>query len=134
MRYLLDTDMCIYIIKNRPERALRKLRSKAMEQVAVSTITVAELEYGVVKSRQPERNKIALTQFLIPFGMVDFDHEAARDYGRIRADLESRGSPIGPMDMLLAAQATSNDMVLVTNNDREFSRVKELRLENWVAE
>lgn len=133
MNYLLDTNTCIYIIKRKPESTIRKLRAKRPEQIAVSTITVAELEYGIAKSQRPERNRIALMEFLVPFAVVDFDHTAARDYGRIRAALESIGSPIGPMDLLLAAQALSQDLTLVTSNESEFGRVDGLRVENWVV-
>jgi tRNA(fMet)-specific endonuclease VapC len=134
MKYLLDTDTSIYIIKKKPETVLRRLRSEAIEQVAVSTITVAELEYGVAKSQRPERNRLALMEFLLPFALLDFDYAAAQAYGAIRAGLEVRGSPIGPMDLLLAAQAVSRDLVLVTNNVREFRKVAALRIENWAVE
>jgi tRNA(fMet)-specific endonuclease VapC len=133
MMYLLDTDTSIYIVKKKPESVFRKLRSQGMEQVAVSTITVAELEHGVEKSQQPERNRVALMEFLIPFALIDFDYKAAQAYGRIRAALESKGSPIGPMDLLLAAQALSRDLIFVTNNVREFRRVEGLRVENWAV-
>lgn len=134
MNYLLDTNTCIYIIKRRPDSALRKLRSKRIEQVGVSTITIAELEYGVAKSRQPDRNRIALVGFLVPFAVVEFDQAAAQAYGAIRAALERKGAPIGPMDLLLAAQAIAGELTLVTNNEREFRRVEGLRVENWVVE
>lgn len=133
MTYLLDTDTTIYIIKKKPESVFRKLRPQGMEQVAVSTITVAELEHGVAKSQQPERNRVALMEFLIPFALIDFDHKAARTYGKIRAAVESKGSPIGLMDLLLAAQALSRDLIFVTNNVREFRRVEGLRVENWAV-
>jgi tRNA(fMet)-specific endonuclease VapC len=133
MTYLLDTDTSIYIIKQKPASVLRRLRSEAIEQIAVSTITVAELEHGVTKSHQPERNRLALMEFLLPFALLDFDYPAAEAYGSIRTALEARGSPIGPLDLLLAAQAVSRDLVLVTNNTREFARVPGLRIENWAA-
>lgn len=133
MTYLLDTDTSIYIIKKKPESVLRRLRSEGIEQVALSTITVAELEHGVAKSQRPEQNRLALMEFLLPFVLLDFDHAAAQAYGAIRAGLEARGSPIGPMDLLLAAQAVSRGLVLVTNNVREFKKVAGLRIENWAA-
>ena len=111
---------------------LRRLYSCAVEQIAVSAITVAELQHGAAKSQQPERNRQALMEFLLPFSLLDFDCAAAAAYGVIRADLEVRGAPIGPMDRLLAAQAISRDLVLVTNNTREFARVPGLRTANWV--
>ena len=96
-----------------------------------SSITVAELEYGVARSKFPERNRVALTEFLVPFTILDFDQAAASCYGIIRASLEKRGKPIGPMDLLLSAQACVENLILVTNNLREFQRVEGLHAENW---
>jgi tRNA(fMet)-specific endonuclease VapC len=132
MTYLLDTNTCIYIINKKPASAIRKIQTRQPEQVAISSITIAELEYGVARSQQPERNRVALLGFLMPFTILDFDHEAATFYGIIRSSLEKVGKPIGPMDLLLAAQARARNMVLVTNNLREFKRVEGLRVENWV--
>ena len=132
MTYLLDTNTCIYIINKKPASAIGKIQTKQPEQVAISSITIAELEYGVARSQHPERNRVALMEFLMPFTIVDFDHEAATSYGIIRSSLEKAGKPIGPMDLLLAAQARAHNMVLVTNNLKEFKRVEGLRLENWV--
>lgn len=133
MTYLLDTDTCIYLIKRKPPSAIQRMRSLAVEEIAISTITVAELEYGAAKSQNPDRNRMALLKFLLPFAILDFGQPAATHYGSIRTELESRGTPIGPMDMLLAAQARATDLVLVTNNTREFSRVGGLRIENWAT-
>jgi len=83
------------------------------------------------RSRYPDRNRIALLEFLLPFALLDFDQAAAVEYGRIRLLLESKGQPIGPMDLLLAAQAKAHDLILVTNNEKEFARIEGLRLENW---
>ena len=132
MNYLLDTNICIYIIKKKPSAVLKRLQSKQPGQIALSTITLAELEYGIARSRYPDRNRIALLEFLFPFVILDFDQRACLDYGRIRASLEAKGRPIGPMDLLLAAQAKSRNLILVTNNEREFKRIKGLRIENWV--
>ena len=132
MNYLLDTNTCIYIINKRPASAIRKLQSKRPEQVAVSAITVAELEYGVARSQYPDRNRVALMEFLMPFSILDFDQGSAAAYGITRSSLEKAGKPIGPLDMLLAAQARAYNLVLVTNNLREFRRVSGLLLENWV--
>ncbi len=131
MNYLLDTDICIYIINRKPPAVLKRVQSKQPGQIAISTITLAELEYGIVRSRYPDRNRIALLEFLLPFVILDFDPGASAEYGRIRSSLESKGRPIGPMDLLLAAQATSHDLVLVTNNEKEFARIDGLRIENW---
>jgi tRNA(fMet)-specific endonuclease VapC len=133
VNYLLDTNTCIYIINRKPASALKRIQTKRPEQVAISTITQAELEYGLARSKSPERNRIALLQFLFPFQLLDFDQLAAVQYGSIRFDLESIGKPIGSMDLLIAAQAVSRDLILVTNNEREFKRVEGLKIENWVS-
>ena len=111
---------------------VQRIRSFAPEEIAVSTITVAELEYGIAKSGQPDRNRVAMVQFLVPFAILDFDQGASAQYGLIRSGLEAAGTPIGPMGMLLAAQALASDLTLVTNNTREFERVVGLKVENWV--
>ena len=133
MNYLLDTNTCIYIINKKPAAVLKRVQSKRPGQIAISTITIAELAYGVARSGYPERNRIALLEFLFPFTILDFDQRASMEYGRIRASLEAKGRPVGPMDMLLAAQATSHNLILVTNDEREFKRIDGLRIENWVC-
>jgi len=132
MNYLLDTNICIYIINKKPASVIKRIQTKQPEQIAISTITQAELEYGIARSRNVDQNRIALLEFLFPFLLIDFDQMAAVQYGLIRASLESRGKPIGSMDMLLAAQAVSRDLILVTNNEKEFHRIEGLKLENWV--
>ena len=132
MNYLLDTNICIYIINKKTASVIKRIQSKQPEQIAISTITQAELEYGIARSRNVDQNRIALLEFLFPFLLIDFDQMAAVQYGLIRASLESRGKPIGSMDMLLAAQAVSRDLILVTNNEKEFHRIEGLKLENWV--
>jgi len=131
MIYLLDTNICIYIISKKPPAVVKLIQSKQPEQIAISSITIAELEYGIVRSRYPDRNRIALLEFLIPFMILDFDQMASVVYGWIRSFLESKGKPIGPMDLLLAAQAKSRNMILVTNNEKEFNRIDGLQTENW---
>lgn len=131
MIYLLDTNFCIYIINKKPPAVVKRIQSKQPEQIAISSITIAELEYGIVRSRYPDRNRIALLEFLIPFMILDFDQMASVVYGWIRSFLESKGKPIGPMDLLLAAQAKSRNMILVTNNEKEFNRIDGLQTENW---
>jgi tRNA(fMet)-specific endonuclease VapC len=111
---------------------IKRIQSKQREQIAISTITQAELEYGIARSRNVDQNRIALLEFLLPFLLIDFDQMAAVQYGLIRASLESRGNPVGSMDMLLAAQAKSRDLILVTNNEKEFHRIEGLKLDNWV--
>ena len=134
MNYLLDTNICIYLIRKKPAVVLRRMQAKQPGQIAISTITLAELEYGIARSRYPDRNRIALLEFLLPFAILDFDQKACVDYGRIRASLAAKGRPIGPMDLLLAAQAKSRGLVLVTNNVKEFRRIDGLKIENWTRE
>ena len=133
MKYLLDTNTCIYIINKKPPSAVNRIRSKHPDEVSISTITIAELEYGVHRSKHADQNRIALLEFLVPFVILDFDQSAAAVYGSVRASLERKGSPIGPMDLLLAAQALSQQLTLVTNNEREFRRVAGLQIENWIG-
>lgn len=131
MKYLLDTNTCIYVINMKPQAVIERIRKKKPEDVAISSITLAELEYGVSRSKYPDRNRVALLQFLFPFMIVDFDQMAAQEYGTIRTKLESIGKPIGPMDMLIAAQAKALSLIVVTNNEKEFKRVEGLSIENW---
>jgi len=132
MNYLLDTNVCIYIIKEKPESVIKKFERISPMEVGVSIITVAELEFGVAKSQYPEKNRKALEQFILPLIILPFDLEDTRAYGDIHHHLESRGTPIGAMDMLIAAQARRREVVLVSNNEQEFSRIPGLRVENWV--
>jgi len=132
MKYLLDTNICIYIINKKSPVAVNRIRSKQPDEIAISTITIAELEYGVYRSQHVDQNRIALLEFLVPFTILDFDQSAAALYGSIGASLELKGIPIGPMDLLLAAQAMSKSLILVTNNEREFNRLDGMQIENWV--
>ncbi len=132
MRFLLDTDICIYVINERPASVLTHFRRHRVGEIGVTAITVAELAYGVEKSGSA-RNRVALERFLLPLEIVDFDNDAAFAYGRLRAELELEGSPIGPLDMLIAAQALARGSTLVSNNEREFRRVSGLPVENWAA-
>ena len=131
MKCLLDTSICIYIIKKKDEGILQKLQSYRDGDIGISSITIAELEYGVAKSKQSHGNRIALVSFLIPFEILNFDQEAAIAYGLIRTWLEKEGKPIGPIDMLLASQARSKGIVLVTENESEFRKIPGLKIENW---
>lgn len=134
MRYMLDTNICIYAIKHKPPEVIRKFLSHDPSDLCISSITYAELMHGVEKSMAVERNRVAIMMFLSPISILDFDSYAAREYGRIRADLERKGTPIGPMDMLIAAHARAEGLILVTNNTREFERVEELEIEDWTKE
>jgi tRNA(fMet)-specific endonuclease VapC len=131
MKYMLDTNICIYIIKQKPIEVIQKLRSLDVSDVCISSISLSELENGVSKSAHPLKNKIALTQFLGPIDIYDFDDKAAEIYGSLRTHLEKNGTPIGPLDTLIGAHALSLDYTLVTNNVKEFNRIEELKIENW---
>ena len=130
--YLLDTNICIYIIKKMPAHVLKTLKRKLKKNIYISSITIAELEYGIAKSQFPEKNRIALIEFLSIFNILPFDDNDAVDFGEIKKELEKKGKIIGPMDLLLAAQAKSKKLILVTNNTKEFERVKGLTIENWL--
>lgn len=132
IEFLLDTNICIYIIKKKPLSVINKLQSLDVADIGISSITLSELEYGVSKSTQPEKNKLALIKFLAPIQIVLYDDMAAEKYGDIRATLEKSGKIIGPLDMLIAAHALSLGCILVTNNTKEFERIKLLKIENWV--
>ena len=129
--YLLDTNICIYIIKKRPEQVIERLRHTRISEVGVSSITLSELEYGAAKSSRPAQNKLAIVEFLAPLEILSFDDMAAQEYGKVRAYLEKQGTPIGSMDMLIAAHALSLNCILVTNNEREFRHIPTLKIQNW---
>ena len=132
MRFIFDTNICIYIIKRKPVQLLDRLRTLDVSDVAISSITLSELEYGVAKSSRPAQNRDALSAFLVPLEILAFDQGAAFHYGEIRAFLERKGIIIGAMDMLIASHARSLSLTLVTNNIGEFSRVPGLHVENWL--
>jgi tRNA(fMet)-specific endonuclease VapC len=130
--YLLDTNICIYIINSNPGTVVERIKQFKPSQVKLSAISLCELEYGVSKSRNREKNRNALVDFASAFDILPFDDNDAEVFGLIRAYLEKRGQVIGSYDMQIAAQAISNDLILVTNNTGEFERIKDLKLENWV--
>ena len=131
MRYLLDTNICIYVIKHKPEKVFQKLQTIHPEDVCISSVTYAELVHGVEKSAAVEKNRLALSILLANMEILDFDVDAADCYGKIRAGLEKNGTPIGPLDMMIAGHAQSLGYTVVTNNVKEFSRVSALKMENW---
>ena len=133
MNYLLDTNICIYLIKRKPPEVLQRFLQLQPGSVFISSVTTSELYYGAQKSQKVQTNLEALNNFLLPFRIVDYDESSSFLYGELRADLEKRGQPIGPLDMMIAAHALSLDVPLVTNNTKEFERVKGLKLENWVG-
>ncbi len=131
MRYMLDTNTCIFLIRKKPAGVIMRLTRTPVDDVMISAITLSELEYGVHKSEKREQNLLALTEFIAPLEVVPFDDSAASHYGRIRAHLEAKGTPIGPMDLLIASHALSLDLTVVTNNTKEFRRVPKLKVEDW---
>lgn len=131
MRYMLDTNICIFIIKHKPEKVFNKLMEHEPEEICISAVTYAELMHGVEKSKSVEKNRAVLTQLLSNIEVLPFDDNAAEEYGMIRADLEKKGTPIGPLDTMIAGHARSLDYTLVTNNTREFKRVENLVVEDW---
>lgn len=132
MKVMLDTNICIYLIKQQPPNILERFLSHPVGDIGISSITVAELAYGVSKSRHATKNRQALELFLAPLEVAAFGQMAAWAYGRLREQLEAKGTPIGSMDLLIAAHALSLHVRLVSNNLREFRRVPGLRLENWL--
>lgn len=132
MKYMLDTNICIYLIKKKPPSVLRRLQKTPLSHICTSSITLSELEYGVEKSERRDQNKAALTEFMAPIEVVSYDDLAAAKYGKIRVSLEKKGRPVGSLDMLIAAHALSRNLILVTNDAKGFNRIPELRIENWV--
>ena len=132
MMFMLDTNIIAYAKNKRPEGVLRRLLQYRPEDICISAITMAELEYGVFNSSRPEQNRLALMMFMSGIQVVPFEANAALEYGRIRADLKRKGELIGANDLLIAAHAKSLGLTLVTNNMREFERVEGLKVENWV--
>ena len=131
MRYMLDTNICIYIIKHKPEKVCKELQKHDPSEVCISSVTYAELIHGVEKSAAIEKNRLALALLLANIEIMNFDVNAANCYGKIRAGLEKKGTPIGPLDMMIAGHAQSLSYTVVTNNVKEFSRVTNLDIVNW---
>ena len=134
MKYLFDTNICIYLINKKFEYLIDRVEKCGIEKIGISSITIAELEYGIAKSSSPykEENRVALLGFLLPFKFINFNQNDAYEYGRIRQNLQSKGKIIGNMDILIGSQAISRELILVTNNEKEFTRIENLEIENWV--
>jgi tRNA(fMet)-specific endonuclease VapC len=130
VKWMLDTDTCIAIIKKH-SGALKKLRGKSVGQVGLSSITLGELAFGATKSSRPKEAHAALHEFLLALEIAAFDDQAAIRYGEVRASLTRRGKPIGPLDTLIGSHAHVLDVIMVTHNTREFSQIEDLRLEDW---
>jgi tRNA(fMet)-specific endonuclease VapC len=132
MKYLLDTNICIYIIKKKPLSVIKKLSKCKINDIGISSITMSELTYGVEKSQYQDQNRLALLEFLTMIDIYEYNSQAAHEYGVIRAELEKKGTIIGAMDLLIAAHATALNVTLVTNNVKEFKRIAGLKVANWV--
>ena len=133
MNYILDTNICIYIINRKPDKVLRKFELYPVYEFGISFITHAELQYGVEKSKNKNINQAALDEFLLPLTILPLHGKRlVTCYGEIRTSLESNGQTIGPLDMLIAAHALSLDLTIISNNIREFSRIPNLKCENWI--
>lgn len=133
IRFLLDTNVCVELIRGRADQVFRRLQQHTVDEIGISSITLAELQYGVAKSARPGRNAMLLAKFCAPLAILPLDNAAAEAYGAVRAELERHGKPIGPLDTLIAAHALSLGVTLITNNEREFRRVAGLRVANWLA-
>ena len=129
--YLLDTNICIFLKNKKSPNVLHKIKEKKHLGIYISSITVAELQFGVYNSKYIERNRIALIKFLTPFSVLNFDDRDAEEFGKIRTSLKNEGKIIGAYDMLIAAQALAKNLILVTDNTKEFCRIKNLTIEDW---
>ena len=131
-QYLLDTNICIYIINKKPDAVYQKFKKVNLDNIFISTISEYEIKYGVEKSQKSDHNKKIVTEFLEFLNILPFDSESASIAGTIRNALEKKGQIIGPYDLIIASQALAKDFVLVTNNEKEFKRIKNLKVENWI--
>ena len=130
-KFMLDTDACIDLIRRRNAHLLANLLRRQAEDICISSVTLSELEYGAAKSSNPNRNRLALAAFIAPITVHPYGEHAAYSYGLLRAGLERAGTPIGPLDTMIAAHALSLSQTIVTNNEQEFRRVSGLKVENW---
>jgi tRNA(fMet)-specific endonuclease VapC len=133
MKYMLDTNICIYCIRKNPQKVFRRMQGREIGDVGISAITYSELRFGVADSSNPEQNSIALAEFIAPLEVLNYTAEIAETYGSIRSFLKTKGKLIGPLDLLIAAHAVHLESTLVTNNVREFSRIPGLKIENWTT-
>ncbi len=132
IKYLIDTNICIYIMNKRPIGIIHKFMQFDVGDIGLSTITVSELRYGVSKSKDRRLNEQRVEEFLSPLEILPYDEIAAGIYGDICLQLERCGVPIGPLDMMIAAHALSRNLVLITSNEKEFKKVENLKVENWI--
>jgi tRNA(fMet)-specific endonuclease VapC len=132
MKLMLDTNICIAIIKQRPKGILQKFSAYQVGDICISSITLAKLRYGVAKSLYQEQNQVALDAFILPLEVAAFDHATALFYGGLRSTLEKQGTPIGPLDTMIGAHALSLNLTLITNNTKEFNRIPGLKVLDWI--
>ncbi len=132
IHYMLDTDICSYIIREKPIKVFKRFEALDMEQLCISVVTYAELIYGVEHSSSKKINRVIVNDFVNHLNIIEWDRSAAEHYGKIRASLQAAGNIIGAMDMMIAAHAVSQQMTLVTNNEKHFKRVPSLNIENWI--
>lgn len=130
--YMLDTNICIYLIKKRPPTVLERFQQISSQEICLSIITLAELQYGVEKSASKQLNQTIIDDFVSRLQVLSWDRLAVKYYGKIRANLEKKGTPIGLMDLMIASHCLSLNYTLITNNIKEFERIPELKIENWV--
>jgi tRNA(fMet)-specific endonuclease VapC len=131
IKFLLDTNICIYIIKKSPPKVFKKLETMKMGDVGISSITYCELQFRVANSKNREKNQDALNEFLAPLEILPFPGEAAVLYGEVKTYLKKKGRPIGPLDLLIGVHALHSEVTLITNNTSEFSRIPDLKVKNW---
>lgn len=132
MKLMLDTNICIAIIKQKPADILQKFSAYQVGDICISSVTLAELRYGVAKSQYQEKNQTALDEFILPLEVAHFDEAATSVYGALRASLEKKGTPIGALDTMIGAHALSLNLTLVTNNTKEFNRITVLKVIDWI--
>lgn len=129
--FLLETNICIFAIKKKSQKLLDQIADNVKSGMYIPSLTIAEMEYCISNSMHPERNWMAWLEFLTIFEVLDFTEKDAIPYGTLKTKLKRSGKLIGPIDMLLAGQAISNNLILITNNTKEFSRVKDLEIQDW---
>jgi tRNA(fMet)-specific endonuclease VapC len=132
MKVMLDTNTCIAIIKRKPPQVLKRFNAYKVGKIGISSVTLAKLEFGVAKIQYIENNQVALDEFVLPLEIANFDRDVARIYGRVRAMLEKKGTPIGSLDTMIGAHALAQGATLATNNTKEFSRIKGLTIVDWL--
>ena len=132
MRYMLDTNICIYIINNKPPKIINRFKKEYIGNIVISSITLAELKFGAYNSGNPSKNLSAITKFTSPIEVLEFNEVASDYFGQVKSHLKASGNMIGQFDMLISAHALQESCILITNNIKEFERVPNLIVENWI--